>query len=212
MAEIKIPAEKRTEFGKGAARRVRRDHKVPGVLYEHGIDPIHVSLPGHELMLALKNPNALLTIDLGEETHLAIPKQVQRDVLKGFIKHVDLLIVKKGEKVVVEVPITLVGDPAPDTLIVTDLTTASLEVEATHIPSEVEVSIAGLDVGAQILAENLILPTGAALAMDADLLIVNVTAAPTADELEADTETPEADEEVADAAAPEAEAEESDDE
>src|SRR5690606_23917194 len=116
VAEIKIAAETRTEFGKGAARRIRRADKVPAVLYGHGTDPVHVTLPGHELMLALKKPNALLTIDLGSESHLTIPKQVQRDPLKGFIEHADLLIVKRGEKVAVDVAITVVGEPGPDAL------------------------------------------------------------------------------------------------
>lgn len=189
MAEIKIPAEERTEFGKGAARRIRREDKVPAVLYGHGTDPIHVTLPGHKLMLALKNANALLTIDLGSDVHLAIPKQVQRDPLKGFIEHADLLIVKRGEKVTVDIQITLVGEASPDALLVTENTTISLEVEATDIPSEIEVSIEGLEVGSQVTAADLVLPEGAALAVEGDLLIVNVTHAPTAAEVEADLES-----------------------
>lgn len=192
MSEIKISAETRTEFGKGAARRIRRENKVPGVLYGHGTDPVHVTLPGHALMLALKNSNALLSIDLGADTHLAISKQVQRDPLKGFIEHVDLLIVKRGEKVTVDVPITIVGDAAPDGLVVTENTTVALEVEATHIPSEVEVSIEGLQVGAQITAADLVLPAGAALAVEDDLLIVNVSHAPTAAEVDAELDSAEA--------------------
>ncbi len=147
MAEITIPAEPRTEFGKGAARRIRRADQVPAVLYGHGTDPVHVTLPGHALMLALKNSNALLSIEVGSESHLAIPKQVQRDPLKGFIEHADLLIVKRGEKVVVDVAIQLEGDAQPETLVVLENATVSLEVEATHIPEAVEVSIEGLEVG-----------------------------------------------------------------
>ena len=200
MAEIKISAEKRTEFGKGFARRIRRDAKIPAVLYGHGVDPIHVTLPGHETMMALKTANALLSIELDADSHLAIPKQVQRDPLKGFIEHVDLLIVKRGEKVTVEVAVVLVGDAAPGTLVSVEHTTVALEVEATHIPTEVEVSVDGLDAGSQILASDLVLPKGATLGIDADALIVNVSHAPVA--AEADLETP-----SEDAAAAPAEAE-----
>ncbi|GAA1738998.1 50S ribosomal protein L25/general stress protein Ctc [Aeromicrobium alkaliterrae] len=186
MADITIPAETRTEFGKGAARRIRRDDKVPAVLYGHGSDPVHVTLPGHTLMLALKNSNALLTIDLGSEKHLTIPKQVQRDPLKGFLEHVDLLIVKRGEKVTVDVPLNVTGEAVREALVVTENTTISVEVDATAIPNEIEVSIEGLEVGAQVLAKDLVLPKGSTLAVDEDLLIINVTAAPTAAEVDAE--------------------------
>lgn len=186
MAEIKIAAETRTEFGKGAARRIRRADQVPAVLYGHGSDPLHLTLPGHALMLALKNSNALLSIELGGDTHLAIPKQVQRDPLKGFIEHADLLIVKKGEKVTVDVPLNVTGEAAPETLLVLENATVSLEVEATHIPSEVEVSVEGLEVGSQIHAKDLSLPSGSTLAVDEELLIINITAAPTAADVEAE--------------------------
>lgn len=217
MAEIKISAEQRTEFGKGAARRIRREDKIPAVLYGHGTDPIHVTLPGHDTMLALKTPNALLAIDLSSDNHLAIPKQVQRDPLKGFIEHVDLLIVKRGEKVTVDIPINVVGEAVSGALIVTENATVSLEVEATHIPSEVEVSVDGLDVGQQVTAADLALPEGAALAVEDDLLIINVTHAPTAAEVEAELEGAEAeagierDESEAETAEAPAEAESSED-
>lgn len=186
MAEIKIAAEARTEFGKGAARRIRRADKVPAVLYGHGTDPVHVTLPGHQLMLALKNSNALLTIDLGEDVHLAIPKQVQRDPIRGLIEHADLLIVRKGEKVTVDVRILLVGEALGGALVVQENTTIAVEAEATHIPESFEVSIQGLDAGAQIHARDVTLPSGSTLAVDEDLLIVNVTAAPTEEQLEAE--------------------------
>jgi len=186
VSEIKLPAEQRPEFGKGAARRIRREDKVPAVLYGHGSQPVHVTLPGHETMLALKTPNALLSIDLGSENHLAIPKQVQRDPLKGFIEHVDLLIVKRGEKVTVDVAITVTGEPESGVLVVTENATVSLEAEATHIPTEIEVSVEGKQVGEQVLASDLELPKGAALAVEEDLLIVNLTHAPTASEVEAE--------------------------
>ncbi|OUZ07307.1 50S ribosomal protein L25/general stress protein Ctc [Aeromicrobium sp. PE09-221] len=192
MAEIKIAAETRTEFGKGAARRIRRSDKVPAVLYGHGTDPVHVTLPGHDLMLALKKPNPLLSIELGSESHLVIPKQVQRDPLKGFIEHADLLIVKRGEKVVVEVPVNVVGEPGPDAMVVTENASVSVEAEATHLPSELEASIEGLEAGSQITAADLTLPAGVELSSDPELLIVNVTHAPTAAEVEAELEEAEA--------------------
>jgi large subunit ribosomal protein L25 len=209
MAEIKIAAETRTEFGKGAARRIRRADNVPAVLYGHGSDPVHVTLPGHQLMLALKNSNALLTIDLGTEVHLAIPKQVQRDPLKGFIEHADLLIVKKGEKVTVDVRIHVVGEAISGNLVILENSTIAVEAEATHIPESFEVTVEGLDAGAQIHARDVALPSGSTLAVDEDLLIVNVTAAPTAEQIEAELAEAEAeagieheatDAEVADAA------------
>lgn len=194
MAEIKIAAEARSEFGKGAARRIRREDKVPAVLYGHGSDPIHLTIPGHQLMLALKgSANALLAIDLGSETHLAIPKQVQRDPLKGFIEHADLLIVRKGEKVIVDVNIVTTGDAVSGNLVVLENSSISIEAEATHIPESFEVSIEGLVAGDQILAKDIVLPDGSSLAVDEELLIVNVTSAPTEAQLEAELAEAEAD-------------------
>ncbi|WP_375000372.1 50S ribosomal protein L25/general stress protein Ctc [Aeromicrobium sp. CTD01-1L150] len=192
MAEIKIAAETRTEFGKGAARRIRRTDKVPAVLYGQGNDPLHVTLPGHDLMLALKNSNALLSITLGKDKHLAIPKQVQRDPLKGFIEHADLLIVKKGERVTVDVGIHLEGEAKSDALVVLENSSVALEVEATHIPEWVTVSVEDLEAGSQILASDLPLPDGSVLAVEDELLIVNITHAPTAAEVEAELEDAEA--------------------
>jgi large subunit ribosomal protein L25 len=186
MSETKLQAESRTEFGKGAARRIRRADKVPGVLYGHGTDPVHITLPGHDTMLALKHggANALLSIEVGGKSHLAIPKQIQRDPIKGFLEHVDLLVVKKGEKVVVDVPVHVVGDPAPETLVVTEHPSVSVEAEATHIPEYVEVSVEGAEVGTQILAKDLDLPKGSTVHLEDDVLVVNVTHAPTAEEVE----------------------------
>jgi large subunit ribosomal protein L25 len=192
VAEIKIAAENRTEFGKGAARRIRRADKVPAVLYGSGIDPTHITLPGHDLALALKNSNALLSIEIGDDTHLAIPKQVQRDPLRGVIEHADLLLVKKGQKVTVDIRVHLVGEPLPEALVVTENATIAVEAEATHIPESVEVSIEGIDVGSQIHAGDLDLPAGSTLAIPADWLIINVVAAPTAEEVEAELEEAEA--------------------
>lgn len=193
MSEIKIQAEARTQFGKGAARRIRRDAKVPAVLYGHGADTLHVTLPGHDLMLALKNANALLSVEFEGKSQLALPKQVQRDPIRGQIKHADLLVVRRGEKVTVNVPVVLTGEAEPGALVVTETTEIPLEVEATHIPQAVEVSIEGLTVGSQVMASDLSLPAGSSLHIDPQHLVVNVTAAPTAEELDAELAEAEAD-------------------
>ena len=185
MPEVKIKAESRTEFGKGAARRIRRAGLVPAVLYGHGSAPVHITLPGHELMLALKTANALFDVDLGEHSELAIPKQVQRDPIRGFLEHVDLLIVRRGEKVVVDVPVVTVGEAAPGALVSVEHNTLSVEAEATHIPGHIEVSIEGAEIGTQIHAGDIKLPTGVTLDLDAEALVVNVTA-PSAPEAEAE--------------------------
>ena len=195
MSQTRLQAESRTEFGKGAARRIRRDNKVPAVLYGHGTDPVHITLPGHDTMLALKHggANALLEIAIEGTTQLALPRQVQRDPIKGFLEHLDLLIVRKGEKVVVDVPIHVVGEAAPDTLVVTEHGTISLEAEATHLPEALEVSVAGLEAGTQVHARDLSLPSGATLHVDEEALIVNVVPAPTEAEVEAELEEAEGD-------------------
>jgi large subunit ribosomal protein L25 len=186
VSEVKIQAEPRTEFGKGAARRIRRADKVPAVLYGHGTAPVHITLPGHDTMLALKTANALLSIDINGESKLALPKQVQRHPIKGIIEHVDLILVRRGEKVVVDVAVHVVGEAASGALVVTENASLPLEVEATHIPEYIEVSIEGLDVGDRVLAKDLQLPEGAALHLDEETMVVNVTAAPTAEEVEAE--------------------------
>ena len=187
MSEVRIAAEPRTEFGKGPARRTRRAGRVPAVLYGHGTDPRHITLPGHELMLALKSANVLLRLqglDGGEE--LALPKDVQRDPLKGFLEHVDLVVVTRGEKVTVEVPIQLTGDIAPDGMLDQQMIQVSLEVEATHIPQSVEVSVEGMVVGDAVHAKDLKLPSGASLDAEDDALVLHVIAAPTAEQMEAE--------------------------
>jgi large subunit ribosomal protein L25 len=187
VSDVKITAELRTEFGKGAARRLRRAGKVPAVLYGHGTDPLHVSLPGHDTMLALKTRNVLITLDIdGRDNELALPRHVQRDPLKGSIEHVDLLLVQRGEKVVVDVRIVVVGEAAPETLVNLENPTVAVEAEATQLPERIEVSIEGAAAGTQIHARDLVLPPGSTLDADEDLLIVNVTVAPTAEELEAE--------------------------
>jgi large subunit ribosomal protein L25 len=192
-SEVKIHAEPRTSFGKGAARRIRRENKVPAVLYGHGSDPVHVTLPGHDLMLALKTANALLSIEIDGTSQLALPKQVQRDPIKGFIEHADLILVRRGEKVTVDVRVLVVGEAAPETLVSVEHNTVPIEAEATHLPEAIEVDVEGLEAGTQILARDLKLPAGSTLSLDEDALIVNISAAQTAEELEADIAEAEAD-------------------
>ncbi|MFC5722111.1 50S ribosomal protein L25/general stress protein Ctc [Streptomyces gamaensis] len=178
MAEVKIPAQVRAEFGKGAARRIRRAHQVPAVIYGHGAEPVHVTLPGHELMMALKTPNVLISLDIEGRDELVIPKAVQRDALKGFLEHVDLLVVKRGEKVTVEVPVHTEGDLAPGgNLLEHVLNALPVEAEATHIPETVTANIAGLEAGASVLAKDIALPAGVALAVDAETVVLQVLAA-----------------------------------
>ena len=176
MSDFKLTAEPRTEFGKGAARRLRRADKIPAVLYGHGAAPVHVTLPGHATMLALKHSNALISLELESGTQLALPKDVQRDPVRNIIEHVDLVMVRRGEKVTVEVPLHVTGSPAGDGLATSELNTLSLEVEATAIPESVEVSVEGLEPGSQIHAGQIALPAGATLAGDADAIAVLVAA------------------------------------
>ncbi len=177
MSDSKIAAVSRTEFGKGAARRTRRAGLVPAVLYGHGTDPVHLSLPGHEVLLALRVANAVLEISLdGGRSQLALAKQVQRDPIKGTIDHLDLVIVRKGEKVTVEVPLVVVGEHPSDRIVMMDQQTISLEVEATHIPASVEVNVAGLEIGDTITAKDLDLPKGAVFPGEPDDLILSMAA------------------------------------
>jgi large subunit ribosomal protein L25 len=193
VAQVRISSEPRTEFGKGAARRIRRAHKVPAILYGHGTDTRHLTLPGHDLMLALKGgANTLLEIQLDGATELALPKQVARDPIKGSLEHIDLLLVRRGEKVTVDVPITLVGDAAPETIVDLQQPALSVEAEATNIPAGLEVSIAGLEVGASIHARDVPLPDGTTLAADPESVVVHVMAQVTAEQLEAELAAPEA--------------------
>ncbi len=179
MSEVKLAAETRTEFGKGAARRIRRASKVPGVLYGHGSDPLHLTLPGHDLLLALRTPNVLISLDIdGKTNELAIPKAVQRDPLKGFLEHVDLLLVKRGEKVTVEIPVHTEGElAAGGNLLEHVLNALPVEAEATHIPEAVTVSVEGLEAGASVLAKDITLPSGVTLAVEEDAVVLQVLAA-----------------------------------
>jgi large subunit ribosomal protein L25 len=194
MSEDLIKAEPRTEFGKGAARRIRRDDKVPAVIYGHGNDPIHVTLPGHDTMLAIKHggANAVLNIEIEGKVQLALTKQVQADPIKGFLEHIDFVAVRKGEKVTVEVPVHVTGEAARETFVQLENNVVTLEAEATHIPESIEISVEGAEAGTQITAAQLELPSGSTLISDADQLIVNITQAVSAEALEAELEAAEA--------------------
>jgi large subunit ribosomal protein L25 len=195
VPEVHIAAEPRTEFGKGPARRERRAGKVPAVLYGHGGDPRHLSLPGHDVLLALRTANVLIRLDgLPGGSELALPKAVQRDPIQGTVEHVDLILVRSGEKVTVEIPINLVGELAPDGMLEQQLVQITLEAEATHIPPGIEVSIEGMRVGDAVHASDLELPQGVSLAVEPDILILHVTAAPTAEQMEAELGLPEGEE------------------
>lgn len=175
MAEIKIAAEPRANFGKGAARQLRREGKIPAVLYGHKQEPVHLSLPEHDLFLALKNSNVLLSLDIvGGKTELAIPKAVSKDPVKRTLEHIDLLLVRRGEKVIVDVPVVTTGEVASGGLLELVLTSLSVETEATHIPTSIEVSVEGLAEGTQITAAQVALPTGTTLVTDAEAVVVHV--------------------------------------
>lgn len=188
MSETTLAAQERTTFGKGAARAVRRANLVPAVLYGHGQQPRHLSLPGHELMLALKHggANALLTLQLSDGEQLALPKAVTRNPIKGFLEHVDLLVVRRGEKVTVDIPLVLTGEVAPGALLTQPLTALSIEAEATHLPAAVELSVADFEPGHTVLAGQVELPGGASLITDPAAVVVSVQAAPTAEQLDAE--------------------------
>ena len=187
MPEVRIAAELRTEFGKGAARRTRRAGRVPAVMYGHGAQARHLSLPEHELMLALKTPNALLRIEgLPGRSGLALPKAVQRHPIKGVIEHVDLIEVRHGEKVTIEIPVRVTGEVFSGGLLNQQLVQIAVEAEATHLPDGIDVDVEGMEIGAAMYAKDLPLPEGATLQVDPDALVLHVLAAPTAEQIEAE--------------------------
>jgi large subunit ribosomal protein L25 len=173
--DTKVHAERRESFGKGFARRLRAAGKIPAVIYGHGTDPVHVALPGHQVSLLVRRANAVLELDVDGTQQLTLVKDVQRDPVRQVIEHIDLLVVKKGEKIQVEVPVVVVGESAPGTMVNLDTTTLRLEVEATHIPEHVEVSVEGREEGDHVTAADIALPRGAALMDDPELLIVAVS-------------------------------------
>ncbi|MFF2046129.1 50S ribosomal protein L25/general stress protein Ctc [Kitasatospora sp. NPDC058170] len=192
MSEIRIAAETRSEFGKGAARRARRAGLVPGVVYGHGHAPVHLNLPGHDLMMALKTPNALLVVPIEGKDEYVLPKAIQRQAIKRTIEHVDLLLVKRGEKVTVEIPVLTEGELAPGgNLLEHVLNALPIEAEATHLPESVTVSVEGLEAGASITAGDIALPKGTSLAVEADTVVLQVIGAQ-ASQADADAEAAEA--------------------
>ncbi|HEX9518491.1 MAG TPA: 50S ribosomal protein L25/general stress protein Ctc [Streptosporangiaceae bacterium] len=209
MPEVHIAATPRTDFGKGPARRERRAGRVPAVLYGHGAPPRHISLPGHDVLLALRTANVLIRLDgLAGGSELALPKAVQRDPIKGSVEHVDLILVRHGEKVTVDIPVTVTGEVAPDGLLDQQLVQISVDAEATRIPPGIEVNVEGMQIGVSVHAGELELPLGVTLADEPDLLVLHVIPAPTAAQLEAEigvlaepAEAPEVPEAVAGAAA-----------
>jgi len=187
VPEVSIAAQPRSEFGKGAARRVRRSHRVPAVLYGHGTPPRHVSLPGHELMRALKSANVLLLLEgLEGGAELALPKAVQRDAVSGALEHVDLLLVRRGEQVTIDVPLSIIGNLIPDGFLDQQLVSLSINAEATHIPQQIEVSIQDLQIGQSIHAGQVALPQGSTLQTDADAVVVHITGAQSAAQFDAE--------------------------
>ncbi|BDZ49623.1 50S ribosomal protein L25 [Frondihabitans sucicola] len=184
----KLAVELRTNFGKGAARKIRALDKIPAVLYGHGTDPVHLTLPGHETMLITRRANSVLELDIEGKGQLALVKDIQRDPVRQIIEHIDLVIVRAGERVEVEVPVHIEGESYPGTIHVVESNTLLLDVEATHIPQNVVVSIEGLEEGAQIQAHEVTLPAGAKLVTDPEILVVNISL-PRAEVAASDEET-----------------------
>jgi large subunit ribosomal protein L25 len=207
MTENKLVATARTSFGKGAARSIRREGKIPAVMYGHGTEPVHISLPGHETMMALKVANVLLTIEIDGKDQLALAKDIQRDAIRPVIDHVDLVVVRLGEKVNVDVPVHVVGTAAVETVVTVENNTVELAVEATQIPDRVEVSVEGAEAGTRIHASDLALPEGAELITEPETLIVNITQAISVEALEAELAGEVTEEAAAEAAAAEEAAE-----
>jgi large subunit ribosomal protein L25 len=219
VAEVRLLAEPRTEFGKGGARRTRRAGKVPAVIYGHGADPRHVALPARELANAIRHggSNVLLTLEVDGDDQLAIPKAIQRHPIKGYFEHVDLLAVRRGEKVTIDVPVHVIGDLAPGGLLNQEGQTISVEAEATHLPTGLEIDITGLAIGTQVTAGSVTLPEGSTLIVDPNTILVIIAEAPTEAEIEAEMaeaaeelgiveEAPQAETEEGDAAAADSDA------
>ena len=187
MPEVAITAEPRTKFGKGPARQIRRDGRVPAVLYGHHSEPRHMTLPGHEVLMAMRTPNVLIRLEgLPGGAQLALPKAIQRDPIKGWVEHLDLLLVRRGEKVTVDVPVTVIGEVAPGGMLDQQMVQVEVKAEATQIPAAIEVSVEGMEVGFAVHAGDLKLPSGVTLEEEPELLVVHVIAAPTAAEIEAE--------------------------
>lgn len=181
MSDTTLSVSRRTEFGKGPSRRLRSDGQIPAVLYGHGMDPVHLALPGHDTQLALKQANVLLTLSIeGEDDQLALPKAIQRNPLRGTVEHVDLVVVRRGEKVVVDVPVVTTGEVASGAVLTVEQPTLSVRAEATHLPSEITVDVEGLEAGSTVAAGEIPMPTGTELVTDPEAAVV-VVAAPQAE-------------------------------
>ncbi|RQP10753.1 MAG: 50S ribosomal protein L25/general stress protein Ctc [Microbacteriaceae bacterium] len=174
--ENKLVAEVRDQFGKGAARKIRAAGKIPAVIYGHGTEPQHVTLPGHEVSLILRKANAVLDLDIAGKSQLALVKDVQKDPVRQVIEHVDLIVVKKGEKVQVDVPVHVEGESFAGTIVALDAATITIEAEATHIPENVVVNVEGLEEGTHITAGQIELPKGSTLVSDPETLVVAISA------------------------------------
>ena len=184
----RLTASVRTKTGKGASRRARREGRIPAVLYGHGADPQHLELPGHDFAAVLRHSgtNAVLTLDIDGTEQLALTKALEIHPIRRNIQHADLLVVRRGEKVNVEVAVSVQGDAAPGTLVTQDSSTIEIEAEALSIPEQLTVSIEGAEEGTQILARQIELPRGVTLVSDPDMLVVNIVTAPTIEEPEAE--------------------------
>jgi large subunit ribosomal protein L25 len=189
VADVRLNAQLRTEFGKGGARRARRAGLIPAVIYGHGEQPRHISLPEREFTNAIKKggTNALLTLRVDGADHLAITKAIQRDAIKGSYRHVDLLTVRRGEKITVDVRLEIVGELVRGALLAQEHTSVSIEAEATHLPGEIVVDLTGLEIGTQVKASDLTLPSGSVLAGDPEQVLLIVNEAPTESEPETAT-------------------------
>jgi large subunit ribosomal protein L25 len=207
--ENKLTAEPRTSFGKGAARKIRATGKIPAVIYGHGTEPQHVTLPSHEVGLILRKANAVLDLDINGKSQLALVKDVQKDPVKQIIEHLDLVVIRKGEKVTVDIPVHVEGEAAPGTQVLQDANTLSIEAEATNIPERLTVSIEGLGEGTQIHASDVKLPEGSSLISDPETLVIGITGAQAQDLGESEGEEAEAAEAVEEAVVAAVEAEES---
>ncbi|WP_281652883.1 50S ribosomal protein L25/general stress protein Ctc [Microbacterium aurum] len=173
--DTKVIAEVRENFGKGYARRLRAAGQIPAVIYGHGTEPVHVSLPGHQVSLLIRRANAVLELEVAGKQQLTLVKDVQKDPVHQIIEHIDLLVVKKGEKIQVDVPVVVLGEPFAGTIANLDNATVTLEVEATHIPETIEVDVEGLEDGTHITAADLTLPKGAALVTEPETLVVAIS-------------------------------------
>ena len=194
MSEVRLSADTRTEFGKGGARRTRRAGKIPAVIYGHGQEPRHVSLPAREFTTAIRHggANVLLTLEVDGDEQLAIPKAIQRNAIKGHYEHVDLLAVRRGEKGTVDVPLSIVGSLVAGGMLAQENNTVSVEADATRLPSEIEVSIDGLSIGSHVTAGDLALPPGTTLVTDAETILLLIQASPTEADLSEPAEGAEA--------------------